>query len=79
MIDVQPEGARRCEYLAGHIVPCIFPEGDAGVCMRRSTNFTTKLTRYCSLTSEHEGACIYLAMTERDATRDEMRLPVLSF
>lgn len=79
MIEISPEYAHRCVYDANHYIGHRFDastDGD-GVCMRRSTNVTSGLTRYCSLPKEHGPPCIYLDITERKATRKEMGLPVI--
>lgn len=84
-VNVRPEGSRRCVLWRSHArqqtagfqpLECQFSdEGDQELCLRRSTNFTTRRTRHCAYTRGHDGHCRYLAETERDATREEMRMP----
>lgn len=64
----------------GHVYAeqCAFdPSGDQEVCGRRSVNFSMRTIRICGRIDGHDDDCIYFWFTEREATREEMRLPVL--
>lgn len=83
MVVANPDQAFRCVYPIRHRwarrytqIPCEFKgSGDQEICGRRSTHHgIIGRTRYCSMTREHEGLCIYLPITERIATADEMRM-----
>ena len=80
IVAISTERAQRCMLQIQHMwgsapTVCQFGDDGEGVCMQRSTNMTTERTRYCSLTADHDGDHIYLEITERVATMEEMRRP----
>jgi hypothetical protein len=76
IVEFDEWAARRCVYKFHHYGACKFGGWYGGVCMRRSTNVGSGRTRYCALTVDHYDDCIFLWLTERDATREERGLPV---
>lgn len=76
VVNVSSHEMLRCIYGAGHGWKHYFQaSGDQEICRRTRLNFGAKTVRTCALPQGHTYPCVYLSITERAATRTEMRLP----
>lgn len=85
-----PDGSvQRCTWEWGHYSlrfmaryanigdTCRFDMGDdQELCGRRSLNYSRRTIRTCARPEGHADRCVYLSLTERPATYEEMGIPV---